>query len=79
MVLLLWYDACEVPVSFTLGKMDGLQYGESSTEFILEGVDGFGSYATCDLVMAFFWATSISYAPFLDNFDDLLAFLLMEM
>ncbi len=40
-VLLLWYDACKVPVSFSLGKMGGLQYGEGSTQFILMGVDGF--------------------------------------
>jgi hypothetical protein len=25
-------------------------------------------------VMALFWATSILYAPFLDNFDDILVF-----
>ncbi len=30
-------------------------------------------------VMASFWAMSISYAPFLDNFDDILASLLMGM
>jgi hypothetical protein len=30
-------------------------------------------------VMASFWATSISYTPFLDDFDDILATLLMEM
>ena len=30
-------------------------------------------------VMASFWATSILYAPFLDDFDDILASLLMEM
>jgi hypothetical protein len=29
--------------------MGGLQYGEGSTEFILEGVDGFGSYDIHDL------------------------------
>jgi hypothetical protein len=29
--------------------------------------------------MASFWATSISYAPYLDNFDDILASLVMEM
>jgi hypothetical protein len=29
--------------------------------------------------MASFWATSISYTPFLDSFDDILASLLMEM
>ncbi len=30
-------------------------------------------------VIASFWAMSISYAPFLDNFDDILASLLLEM
>jgi hypothetical protein len=30
-------------------------------------------------IMASFWVTSILYAPFLDNFDDILASLLMEM
>jgi hypothetical protein len=30
-------------------------------------------------VMASFWATSILYAPFLDDFYDILAFLFMEM
>jgi hypothetical protein len=30
-------------------------------------------------VMASFWAMSILYTPFLDNFDDILASLLMEM
>jgi hypothetical protein len=30
-------------------------------------------------VMASFGATSILYTPFLDDFDDILAFLLMEM
>jgi hypothetical protein len=30
-------------------------------------------------VMASFWAMSISYTPFLDNFDDILASSLMEM
>jgi hypothetical protein len=30
-------------------------------------------------VMASFWATSILYAPFLDDFDDILASSLMEM
>ncbi len=59
--------------------MGGLQYGEGSTEFILEGVDGFGSYDTHDLYMASFWATSILYTPFLDDFDDILASSLMEM
>jgi hypothetical protein len=29
-------------------------------------------------VMASFWATSISYTPFLDNFDDILASTLLE-
>jgi hypothetical protein len=29
-------------------------------------------------VMASFWATSILYAPFLDDFDYILAFLLLE-
>jgi hypothetical protein len=29
-------------------------------------------------VMASFWATSISYAPYLDNFDDILASTLLE-
>jgi hypothetical protein len=34
--------------------MDGLQYGEGSTEFILKGVDGFGSYNNRDLCYGVF-------------------------
>jgi hypothetical protein len=60
-------------------RQGGLQYGEGSTEFILKGVDGFGSYDSVIIVVASFWATSILYAPFLDNFDDILASSLMEM
>ena len=58
--------------------MGGLQYGEGPNEFVLESVDGFGSYFTMIFVMASFWATSILYAPFLDDFDYILAFLLLE-
>jgi hypothetical protein len=58
--------------------MGGLQYGEGPNEFVLESVDGFGSYFTMIFVMASFWATSISYTPFLDNVDDILASTLLE-
>ena len=59
--------------------MGGFQYGEGSTEFILKGVNGFGSVIIPVIfVMASFWATSILYAPFLDDFDDILASTLLE-
>jgi hypothetical protein len=58
--------------------MGGLQYGEGPTKFALKSVDRFGSYYTRDLLKVSFWATSISYTPFLDNFDDILASMLLE-
>ncbi len=64
-VLLLWYDACKVPVSFPLGEMGGLQYGEGSTEFILMGVDGFGSYYTRDLHYGVFLGSKYFVCPIL--------------
>jgi hypothetical protein len=62
-----------------LGEMGGLQYDEGSTKFILKCVDGFGVIIPMIFVMASFWATSILYAPFLGDFDDIHASLLMEM
>ncbi len=35
--------------------MGGLQYGEVSPEFILEGINGFGNYDTRDLCYGLFW------------------------
>jgi hypothetical protein len=59
--------------------MGGLQYGEGSTKFILEGADGFKSYYTRDLCYGVFLASSISYAQLLGDLDDILASSLMEM
>jgi hypothetical protein len=59
--------------------MGGLWYSEGLTKFILESVDEFGSLIPMIFVIASFWAISISYAPFSDNFDDILACLLIEM
>jgi hypothetical protein len=59
--------------------MGGFQYGEGSTKFIFGVLIDSGVIIPVIFVMASFWATSISYAPFLDDFDDILASSLMEM
>jgi hypothetical protein len=59
--------------------LGGLHYGEGSTEFILKGVDGLGSYDTRDLCYGVFLGNEYLYTPFLDDFDDIFASLLMEM
>jgi hypothetical protein len=48
--------------------MGGLQYGEGSTEFILEGVDGFGSYDTRDLCYGVFLGNKYIVHPILGRF-----------
>ncbi len=45
--------------------MGGLQYGEGSTKFILEGVDGFGSYYTHDLCYGIFLGDEYFVCPIL--------------
>ncbi len=78
-VLLLEYDACKVPVLLPLSETGRLQYGECPAKFALKSVNRFRSYDARDLfVMASFWAMSILYAPFLENFDDIFASTLQE-
>ena len=48
--------------------MGGLQYGEGSTELILEGVDGFGCYYTCDLCYSVFLGKEYFVRPILGQF-----------
>ncbi len=45
--------------------MGGLQYGEGSTEFILKGVDRFGSYYTRDLCYGIFLGDEYFVRPIL--------------
>jgi hypothetical protein len=59
--------------------MGGLQYGEGSTKFILEGVMYSGVIIPVIFAMASFKTRSISYTPFLDIFDDILASSVLEM
>ncbi len=56
----------------------GLQYDEATKSFSMVFMD-LGVIIPVILVMASFWATSIFYPPFLDDFDDILASLLMEI
>ena len=48
--------------------MGGLQYGEGSTEFILKGVDGFGSYYTSNLCHGTFLGDEYFVCPILGQF-----------
>jgi hypothetical protein len=48
--------------------MGGLQYGEGSTKFILESVDGFGSYYTRDLCYGTFLGNEYFARPILGQF-----------
>ncbi len=67
-----------VPLSFI--EMGGLQYCECPTQFVFEDVNRFGSDDAVIFVMVSFWATSMSYAPFFDDFVDIVALsLLVEM
>jgi hypothetical protein len=51
---------------------------KAPAKFIPESVDGFGSYYTRDLCYGVFWGNRFWYAPFLDNFDDIIASMLLK-
>ncbi len=53
------------PYRSPLAKRGGLQYGEGSTEFLLEGVDGFKSYYTRDLCYGVFLGAKYFVHPIL--------------
>jgi hypothetical protein len=58
--------------------MGGLQYGKAPPSSFLSVLMNLGFIILVIIVMAFFWVTSISYAAFLENFDDILASTLLE-
>jgi hypothetical protein len=79
-----WYFSSGVahvryPYRSPLDKMGGLQYGEGSTKFILEGIGGFGTYYTRDFWYGIFLGNEYFVCPILGQFYDILASLLMEM
>jgi hypothetical protein len=59
--------------------MGGLQYGEAPPSSFSRVSMDLGVMIPAIFVMAFFWAMSILYAPFLDDFDGILVSLLMEI
>jgi hypothetical protein len=51
---------------------------ECPPDFVLKGIDGSGVMMPVIFVMASFWATRISYAPFLDDLVNIILTLLLE-
>jgi hypothetical protein len=72
-VLLFWYDACN-PSAKWVDFM--VKVPPSSFSRVLMDL---GVIVPVIFVMASFWASSILYAPFLDNFNDILDSLQVEM
>ncbi len=68
----------EVPILLSLGKMGGLQDGKCPTNLLLRVLMDSGFMIAVIFVMASFGVTSILYTLFLDNFDDILAYTLLE-
>jgi hypothetical protein len=59
--------------------MSGLQDGECPTKFVLkQSVDGFESYYACDFCYGIFLGNKYFVRSFLDDFDDILASMLLE-
>jgi hypothetical protein len=78
-VLLLWYDACEVPICSPSAKLVDFSMVKAPLSSFSRVSMDLGVMIPVIFDMVSFWATSILYAPFLDDFDDILASLLMEM
>ncbi len=59
-------------------RVDFSMFKAQPSSFLRVSID-LGVIIPVIFVMASFWATSTSYVPFLDYFDDILASLLLEM
>jgi hypothetical protein len=71
-------DRSEVPISLPLGKMVDFRMVNAPPSLFSRVLMDLGVMIPVIFVMASFWAMSILYAPFLDNFDDILASTLLE-
>jgi hypothetical protein len=58
--------------------MGGLQDGECSTKFVLEGITRFWSYDLRDLCDGVFLGENCFVCSIFDNFDDIAASMLLE-
>ncbi len=71
-VFCLWYNRGEEAVSLPFVEVGGFQDCKCLAQLVFRVSIDWGMMMPVIFVMVSFWATSMSYAPFFDNFVDIM-------